>query len=102
MATIEVEWAHFAKNQRDEIFKYWNLRNKSCSYSKKFKSTIKEKTDLLKTYPSSGRKVNNENTRILTLKNYSLIYLIEKKTIYIISFWENHQNPEKLQTILGL
>lgn len=101
MAKLKVEWTHFAKQQRDEIFLYWNIRNKSTSYSKKLKIEIKQKTEQLKAYPFSGKKAFNNETRILILKNYSLIYLVQGEIIYIISFWENHQNPEKLQTILG-
>jgi len=102
MAKIKIEWTHFAKKQRDEIFDYWNNRNKSNSYSKKLRIIIKEKTNQLKLQPFSGVQTIDENTRILVLKNYSLIYNIEKDTISIISFWENHQNPETLKTILGL
>lgn len=101
MAKLKVEWTHSAKQQRDEIFIYWNRRNKSSVYSKKLKNQIKVKTDQLKTYPYSGKKTVNNETRILTLKNYSLIYLLKNQTIFIISFWENHQDPEKLQNILG-
>lgn len=98
MAKIKIVWTHFAKQQRDEIFKYWNRRNRSFSYSQKLKNTIKEKTDQLKTHPYSGKKVTNEDTRILTLKNYSLIYFIQKNIIFIIiSFWENHENPENFK-----
>lgn len=102
MAKITVEWTHFAKEQRDEIFDYWNKRNKSNSYSKKLRITIKKKTNQLKLQPFSGVQIVDENTRILFLKNYSLIYYINNDTISIISFWENHQNPETLKTILGL
>ncbi|MCY0969342.1 type II toxin-antitoxin system RelE/ParE family toxin [Chryseobacterium wangxinyae] len=102
MVKIKIEWSHFAKQQRDEIFIYWNNRNKSTVYSKKLKSIIKEKTNQLKIQPLSGKKTSEENIRILILKNYSLFYTITPETIYIISFWENHQNPEKLNTILGL
>lgn len=102
MVKIKIEWSHFAKQQRDEIFIYWNNRNKSTVYSKKPKSIIKEKTNQLKIQPLSGKKTSEENIRILVLKNYSLFYTITPETIYIISFWENHQNPEKLNTILGL
>lgn len=101
MAKIKVEWTHFAKQQRDEIFEYWNNRNRSNSYSKKLKIIIKEKTNQLKTQSFSGKKTIDENTRMLVFKNYSLIYYIEKETISIISFWENHQNPEKLLEILN-
>jgi len=102
MAKIKVEWTHFAKKQRDEIFEYWNNRNKSNSYSKKLRLIIKEKTNQLKLQPFSGKKTIDETIRMLVFKNYSLIYNIEKETISIISFWENHQNPEALENILGL
>ncbi|WP_027385044.1 type II toxin-antitoxin system RelE/ParE family toxin [Epilithonimonas caeni] len=102
MAGLKVEWTHFAKKQRDEIFEYWNNRNKSKSYSQKLRITIKEKTDQLKIQPFSGKKTINDTTRMLVFKNYSLIYNIEKETISIISFWENHQNPETLKNFLGL
>ncbi|KFC22004.1 type II toxin-antitoxin system RelE/ParE family toxin [Epilithonimonas lactis] len=102
MAEIKVEWTHFAKKQRDEIFEYWNNRNKSNSYSKKLNLVIKEKTSQLKFQLFSGKKTINETKRMLVFKNYSLIYNIEQETISIISFWENHQNPEALENILGL
>lgn len=102
MVKIKIEWSHFAKQQRDEIFIYWNNRNKSTVYSKKLKILIKEKTNQLKIQPLSDKKTSEENILILVFKNYSLFYTITQETIYIISFWENHQNPEKLKTILGL
>ncbi|MBD8081162.1 type II toxin-antitoxin system RelE/ParE family toxin [Chryseobacterium caseinilyticum] len=102
MAKIKVVWTHFAKQQRDEIFDYWNRRNKSTSYSKKLKHLIRQRTNQLKIFPFTGKKMLTENVRILILKNYSLVYYIEKDTISIISFWENHHNPEKLDKILGL
>ena len=102
MAEIKVEWTHFAKKQRDSIFQYWNNRNKSNSYSKKLRIIIKKKTNQLKTQPFPGKQTINDATRMLAFKNYSLIYNIEKETIFIISFWENHQNPENLENILGL
>ncbi len=102
MAEIKVEWTHFAKKQRDDVFKYWNNRNKSKSYSKKLRIAINEKINQLKLQPFSGVQLVDKNTRILFLKNYSLIYYINKDSISVISFWENHQNPETLKTLLGL
>ncbi len=37
MAKIKVEGFHFAKEQTDEIFTYWNNRNITAAYSKKLK-----------------------------------------------------------------
>ncbi|VXB18129.1 MULTISPECIES: type II toxin-antitoxin system RelE/ParE family toxin [Chryseobacterium] len=102
MAKIIIEWSHFAKQQRDEIFEYWNNRNKSTNYSKKLRNIIKDKTNQLKIYPFTGKKLFSENIRTLVFKNYSLVYNIEKDTVFIVAFWENHQNPEKLENIFGL
>lgn len=102
MVALKIEWTHFAKQQRDDIFVYWNNRNKSNSYSKKLRIIIKEKTNQLKTQPYLGKEIVDKDTRMLVFKNHSLVYHIEKETITIISFWENHQNPEKLENILGL
>ena len=102
MAQLKIEWTHFAKQQRDDIFEYWNNRNKSKTYSKKLRIIIKEKTNQLKIYPLLGKKIIDKNTRMLVFKNYSLVYHYEKEIISIISFWENQQNPEKLENILGL
>lgn len=102
MVALKIEWTHFAKQQRDDIFVYWNNRNKNNSYSKKLRIIIKEKTNQLKTQPYLGKEIVDKDTRMLVFKNHSLVYHIEKETITIISFWENHQNPEKLENILGL
>ncbi|WP_262152467.1 type II toxin-antitoxin system RelE/ParE family toxin [Chryseobacterium foetidum] len=102
MAKVKLVWTHFAKQQRDEIFDYWNKRNKSTAYSKKLRHIFRQRTDQLKSFPYTGKKMLFENVKILVFKNYSLVYYIEEETISIISFWENHQNPEKLNQILGL
>lgn len=74
MAELEVVWSHFAKSQRDEIFKYWNHRNKSNYFSKKLRLKIKSKTEQLKIQPLSGKEIGESSCRILIFGNYSLVY----------------------------
>jgi len=31
-----------------------------------------------------------------------LAYFVDKEKVYIVAFWENQQDPAKLQNILGL
>ena len=40
MARLKILWTSTALKQRNHIFKYWNERNKSNSYSKKLKNKI--------------------------------------------------------------
>ncbi len=102
MAQLKIIWTAFAKQQRDEIFHFWNIRNKSTLYSKKLRLLIKSRTNQLKDHPYSGKKIFATSYRILIFKNYSLVYFVDKEKVYIVAFWENHQDYEKLQNILGL
>lgn len=56
MAELSVFWTNTALKQRKFTFEYWNDRNKSTTYSKKLNSSIKERTNILKTNPELGKK----------------------------------------------
>lgn len=102
MDEIRIIWTNIAVNQRNHIFQFWNTRNKSKNYSIRLNNLIYEKIDLLKTNSLCGIEIEGENYRNLHFEKYSLIYKISENTIFIIAFWDNRQNPEKLKTILGL
>jgi len=57
MAQLKIIWTAFTKQQRDEIFHFWNIRNKSTLYSKKLRLLIKNRTNQLKDHPYSGKKI---------------------------------------------
>lgn len=96
MAEIRVFWTEVAINERNKIFEYWNYRNQSISFSRKLNFKIQDQIQLLKQNPELGIKVKNFNARTLTLGHYNIIYQIRGNEIYIISFWDNRQNPNKL------
>ncbi|GGG52387.1 type II toxin-antitoxin system RelE/ParE family toxin [Epilithonimonas arachidiradicis] len=102
MDEVKVIWTTLARKQRNAIFDYWNNRNKSNRYSIKLNLTIYQKIDLLKSNPLSGIETNFEPYRILHFENYGLVYRLEKDLLYIISVWDNRQNPSKLKKLLGL
>lgn len=56
MAQLKIIWTVFAKQQRDEIFHFWNIRNKSTFYSKKLRLLIKSRTNQLKDQPFQEKK----------------------------------------------
>ncbi len=82
------------------IFEYWNERNKSNKYSIKLNKEIKKRTNQLKKHPFIGYKTNYKEYRSVAIGNYSLIYTYLNKYIYIVSFWDNRQNPSELLKIL--
>ncbi|WP_312766348.1 type II toxin-antitoxin system RelE/ParE family toxin [Epilithonimonas sp.] len=102
MDEVKVIWTTLARTQRNAIFEYWNNRIKSNSYSKKLNLIIYQKIDLLKSNPLIGTQTDFEFYRILHFENYGLVYRIEANVIFIISLWDNRQNPKKLKNLLGL
>ncbi len=100
MAELTIFWTQTALKQRNYTFEYWNNRNKSNSYSKKLNSSIKERTNLLKTNPELGKKTEFNNTRIISLGHYSILYKKIDLKIIITGFWDNRQDPKKLLKFL--
>ena len=100
MANLNVYWTLTAIDQRNLVFRYWNKRNKSNSYSIKLKNIINERINLLKQYPEMGRKTDFAEIRAIIFEYYSILYRVEKSTIFIVAFWDNRQNPKKLLSLL--
>ena len=90
MDELKIIWTKISISQRNEVFAYWNKRNKSTDFSKKIN------------LPLTGVEIQNEDARILHFHNYSLVYKISQSEIYILAFWDNRQNPSKLLEILKL
>ena len=101
MAELSIYWTNTALKQRNYTFDYWNDRNKSTTYSKKLNSSIKERTYILKTNPELGKKTEFNNTRVISLGHYSILYRKVNSKIIITGFWDNRQNPDKLLNFLN-
>ncbi len=100
MAELTIFWTNTALKQRNYTFEYWNDRNRSTTYSKKLNSSIKERTNILKTNPELGKKTGFNDTRVISLGHYSILYRKVDLKIIISGFWDNRQNPEKLLKFL--
>ena len=100
MAKKSVTWTQTAITQRRKILKYWTLRNKSTTYAEKLIVLIKERTDLIAKHPELGKPTNHSETRVVAMGNFSIYYKSLDNRIFITSFWDNHQNPDKLLKLL--
>jgi len=96
MARLRIFWTSTAVKQRNQIFNFWNERNKSTTYSKKLNDKVSERIKLLKAYPQIGKKTEVSNTRAISLGHYSILYSKVKSSIIITGFWDNRQDPMKL------
>lgn len=101
MVKVKLHWTKTAILQRHSIFNYWNKRTHSLSYSQKLKLKIKEKTELLKSNPSMGKEIGFEKIRCLPMNNFSIFYILKQDEIFILSFWDNRQDPKSLFMALG-
>ena len=62
--------------QNNKEMKFLNIgitETKAQTIQKKLRNIIKDKTNQLKIYPFTGKKLFSENIRTLVFKNYSLV-----------------------------
>ena len=100
MDKITIFWTQTAILQRDLIFHYWNIRNKSNFYSKELNLTIRERIEILKSNPEIGIETTFGKVRSISMGNYRILYLVNDNKIIIMGFWDNRQDPERLLTFL--
>ena len=96
----QIIWSPKALDERKDILTYWNLRNKSNSYSKKLDRLFKEATKIIKSFPKVGKLTDSENVRIKIVRDYLIIYEETENTINILSIWDGRQDPSKLKGIV--
>ena len=90
-------WSSRAQKDRIEIFRYWNERNKSNLYSKKLNILFKEAVELIANYPEIGKPTDDKIARIKIVRDYLIIYEIDKKDqLLILTIWDSRQDPERL------
>lgn len=100
MARLKVFWTETAISQRNQIFVYWNKRNKSTRFSRKLNAKIKERIALLVLNPEMSTETDFKGIRTSVLIYYSILYKFNNQNFYIMGIWDNRQNPEKLLNFL--
>ena len=61
---------------------------------------VSERTEQIAEQPFIFKLTDFKNTRVASLRNYSIYYKYTDKEIIITAFWDNRQNPKKLLRIL--
>ncbi|MCE2964045.1 MAG: type II toxin-antitoxin system RelE/ParE family toxin [Chitinophagales bacterium] len=91
-----IVWSKFALENKLEILKYWNHRNKSNVYSKKLNKLFISYTRLIRDYESLGRKTSDPKVRFIIISNYLMFFEVHKEEIHILHIWDTRRNPEDL------
>ncbi len=100
MAKRDVVWTKTADLQFVGILEYWVKRNKSNKYSKKLIKLVSERTNQIAENPKIYRKTDYKNIRVASLDNFGIYYKFDKYKIVVMAFWDNRQNPKKLNELL--
>lgn len=96
----KIAWSAKAQSDRKEIFRYWNERNKSTSYSGKLNYLFEDAANLIAKFPKIGKPSGYKDTRIKIVRDYLLVYKEYKDLVLIITVWDGRQNPLTLKKIL--
>lgn len=94
---MEIIWSEDAKSDYHQNIDYliseWNE-----NVARRFIREVENILALLETnpdlYPNTGYK---QVKKAVILKQITLYYHIEGKTIYLVRFWNNYQDPNRLQ-----
>lgn len=94
----QIVWTAIAQSDRQQLFEYWNNRNKSSIYSKKLNALFISSLNLIAIKPYIGRRTSMNNVRVKVVKDYFLFYEFTEKANCCI----NHLglSPEPTKTFL--
>ena len=95
MAEREIIWSANAQKEFAEILAFFTERNQSPVYSLKLIDSVEDITHLLSNNPYLGLENEEDKSRTFIFGNYSIIYDYNELGISILSFWDDHQDPNK-------
>ena len=98
---IKIIWTNKAEKTFDDIIEY--LQNQWSEKSAiKFVRKANEIINSISLNPYTFQKSNKENIRLaVIMKHTSLYYEIIESKIYLLIFWDNRQNPQKISKYLN-
>ena len=92
---LTVKWSEEARFQFKEIVDFLNYHwteKEAKGFILKAEAVIKVIAEHPYLYPASNY---NQIRKAVITKQTSLFYLIRKGEIYLVSFWDNRQNPTR-------
>lgn len=90
----KINWSLNALTKKKSIFNFWNNRNKSILYSTKLELLFLETLERIAIEPDASIATNSENIRAVLVRDYYLIFEINKYTINVLDVWDTRQNPQ--------
>ena len=97
---LEIIWSKRADKKFDRIIDYLH-EDFGEFVTKSFVGKVYDFLDILSEFPELG-SIENREKRIrgfTIVKNINIFYRIEGKTIYLLDFFDNRQNPKKKKLV---
>jgi len=98
----QIIWSKRAKEDKINILKYWQIRNKSNVYPIKLNKLMKDAVNWINTNPTVRRKTNYQGIFVKAVRDYQIIFEEDNTAIYVLTIWDTRQNPEKLNEIIEM
>ena len=96
---LKVSWSSEAEIQYYDILLFWIEKTKSEKYSEQIENEVTKIIQTLKDFPRIGAIYQKrEVRRVIVLSYFSIFYRIleEQNEIEIVDFWDNRNDPKKL------
>ena len=97
MVRRKLIWTLTALQNKKDIFKFWNKRNKSTVYSNKLNLLFNEAMKFSTIFPEIGTQTEINDIRIIFVRSYKLIYKITTDEIQVLTIWDMHRDPNELR-----
>lgn len=97
MAKRTVVWTFTAAKQRRDILKYWTIRNGSTIYAERLIKLIKDRIGTISRNPTAFKSTTFRDVRVSSLGHFSIYYKTTEKELIVVAFWDNRQDPKRIQ-----
>ena len=97
---LKIKWTQTAEDQFFHVLRYWTNKNKSSRYAEKLADLVWTHTVFLCQNPLTSPESQFPGLRRAALGPFSLYYKVHLEELIIMAFWDNRQDPEKLQELL--
>ena len=102
MAKLKIIWTETALQLKRNILTFWIEKNKSTVFARKLNNLIFKRVKLIADTKVQFQKIQNSDIYVSNLGEYSILYRMDEKNLYILAIWNQKQNPDDLIEILNL
>ena len=97
---LKDDWTTEARNQWNEILRFYIERNGSQAYSRRLKKKMDEVTRAICIDPEWGQQSAVPNVRWRLVEYFIVYYTVESDRILVLSVWDARRDPDGFPYLL--